>query len=142
MTVAALAAGGPLAAGRQDVYRRLIADIERGVELHYGASSESGDRDLDLLLGDQSYATGLARLAEIGDIDAISQLADVISLVSQAQAIGDQELVGAVWEAGAVAVGWGTSEAIENAKQLARTGAAGAARALRDAARLQRSAQS
>jgi len=135
MSVAALAAGGPLAAGYRELYERLIAAIERGVELHYGNDSESGDRDLDLLLGDQSYANGLAQLAELGNIDAISQLADVISLVSQAQAAGDLELVEAVWEAGAVAVGWGTTEAIETAKKLASTEAPGAAKALREAAR-------
>lgn len=135
MSVAALAAGGPLAAGHRELYERLIVDIERGVELHYGNESASGDRDLDLLLGDQSYANGLARLAELGNIDAILQLADVISLVSQAQAADDRDLVEAVWEAGAVAVGWGTTEAIETAKKLARAEVPGAAQALRQAAR-------
>lgn len=133
MTVAALAAGGPLAAGNREAYERLIGEIERGAALHYGSDSESGDRDLDLLLGDQSYATGLGRLADLGDLDAIAQLADVISLVSQAQAAGDQELVAAVWEAGAIAVGWGASEALEEAKRLARTGTARAAESLRRA---------
>lgn len=138
MTAAELAAGGPLAAGNRDLYARLIAEIEWGARLHYGNCSDSGDLDLDLLRGDQSYATGLARLAELGDLAATTQLADLISLVAQAQAAGDEDLADALWEAGAVAVGWGTDDAIEQAKKQARAGAKGAAQALRVAARKRR----
>jgi hypothetical protein len=104
--------------------------------LHYG--EHSADPDLDLLLGDQYYATGLSRLAALGDLEATAELADVISLVAQAHAAGDPRLADAVWEAGQVAIGWGSSEAHEAAKQLARTGAPGARQALLSAAACRR----
>ena len=44
------------------------------------------------------------------------------------------ELAGAVWEAGAVSVGWGSSDAHAEAKASARVHDAGAADALRAAA--------
>jgi hypothetical protein len=87
-----------------------------------------------LLLGDQLYALGLSRLAALGDLSAVDELADVISLVAQAQAVADRELAQAVWEAGAVSVGWGSSDAHAEAKVQARAHAPGAADALRAAA--------
>ena len=65
------------------------------------------DPDLALLAGDRLYALGLARLAELGDLDAVAELADVISLAAQAHAEGDAERAAAVWAAGAAAVGHG-----------------------------------
>ena len=61
--------------------------ILEGSLLHYGRPRVvvTDDRDLALLLGDQLYALGLSRLAELGDLEAVSELADVISLLSQAQ---------------------------------------------------------
>ncbi|HEX4282225.1 MAG TPA: hypothetical protein VHZ27_15770, partial [Solirubrobacteraceae bacterium] len=100
---------GPRTAGRESEYERLLADIAQGARLHYSEHSE--DPDLDLLLGDQRYASGLSRLAVLGDLEATTELADVISLVAQAHAAGDATLAEAVWEAGKVAIGWGPSEA-------------------------------
>ncbi|MGH2842209.1 MAG: hypothetical protein ACRDKL_01300 [Solirubrobacteraceae bacterium] len=71
-------------------YGEVIADVARGVQLHYD-NAGSPDPDLDLLLGDQSYASGLRRLAAIGDLDEIARLADLISAVAQAHAEGDHE---------------------------------------------------
>jgi hypothetical protein len=64
-----------------------IAAIARGARLHY-ENHDSTDPDLDLLLGDQSYATGLAKLATIGDIEETARLADLISRVAQLHADG------------------------------------------------------
>jgi hypothetical protein len=69
-------------------YAEVIADISRGARLHY-ENPGSADPDLDLLLGDQSYATGLAKLAAIGDIEETARLADLISRVAQLQADGE-----------------------------------------------------
>ncbi len=69
-------------------YAEVIAEIARGARLHYD-NSESVDPDLDLLLGDQSYASGLAKLAAIGDIAETARLADLISLVAQLHADGE-----------------------------------------------------
>jgi hypothetical protein len=88
------------------------------------------DRDLALLLGDQLYALGLSRLAELGDLDSVSELADIISLLSQAQLDGDLGLAHAVWDAGAAAIGWGITPEHEAAKALARAGDAAATAAL------------
>ena len=38
------------------------------------------DADLRLLAGDALYALGLSRLAEAGDLEAVAELADLISL--------------------------------------------------------------
>jgi hypothetical protein len=133
----ALAAAGPRAEGRQADYELLVEAIREGYLLHYGAGRvvDGGDPDLALLAGDRLYADGLARLAELGDLEAVRELADVISLGAQAHAIGDADLADAVWEAGAVAVGWGSTRAHETAKAAARAREAGAAQALRAASR-------
>jgi hypothetical protein len=88
------------------------------------------DPDLRLLLGDQLYALGLRRLATLGDLDAVRELADVISLVAQAYAEQNPARAEAVWAAGAAAVGWGLSDGHEAAKALARRGAGPALGAL------------
>jgi hypothetical protein len=131
-----LAAGGPRAVGHEAEYELLLEMIFEGSLLHYGDPRvlRTDDRDLALLIGDQLYALGLSRLAELGDLDAVSELADVISLVAQAQAAADPELAHAVWAAGATAVGWGPSARHDQAKALARAGDAQAAAALRAAA--------
>jgi hypothetical protein len=134
MDPAALAASGPRAVGNEARFRELIADIAAGARLHYHLEPTHPDPDLALLEGDRLYADGLAKVAALGDLEATGELADLISLLAQARAAGDGELADAVWEAGAVAVGWGTSDALEAAKARARAGAQGAAQALRAAA--------
>ncbi len=47
----------------------------------------------------------MARLAELGDLEAIDVLAGVISRAAQAHAEGDPGAAKAAWEAGARAVG-------------------------------------
>jgi hypothetical protein len=105
----AVAAGGPRAAGQEDDYALLVEEIHEGYLLHYrsGRVVTPADPDLSLLAGDRLYALGLARLAELGDLQAVGELADVISLAAQAHAEGDPERAAAVWEAGARAVGDG-----------------------------------
>ena len=106
------AAAGPRAAGHEAEYELLLEMILEGSLLHYGSPRvvQTDDRDLALLLGDQLYALGLARLASLGDLEAVAELADVISLVAQAHAEGDPKRAEAIWDAGAVAIGWGSAE--------------------------------
>jgi hypothetical protein len=127
-----LAAGGPRATGRERDYELLLEMILEGSLLHYGAPRlvHCADPDLALLLGDQLYALGLARLAELGDVDAVAELADIISLLAQAQAASDPGLTDAIWQAGAAAIGWGTTPEHTAAKALARAGDHRAAQAL------------
>jgi hypothetical protein len=105
----ALAAAGDRAADHEAEYELLVEAIHEGYLLHYGAGRvvRPDDPDLALLAGDRLYALGLARLAELGDLEAVAELADVISLTAQAHAEGDPERAGAAWEAGARAVGEG-----------------------------------
>jgi hypothetical protein len=137
---AQLAAGGPRAAGNEGEYELLLEMIREGSLLHYGSSGvlDDQDPDLALLLGDQLYAMGLSRLADLGDLEAVAELADLISLLAQARADpaadSADELVAAIWDAGAAAIGWGTSSEHEEAKELARRRERGAPRALGQAA--------
>ena len=69
-------------------YSEVIAQIAAGARLHY-ENPDSADPDLDLLLGDQSYASGLLKLAALGDVEETARLAELISRVAQAYAEGE-----------------------------------------------------
>ena len=133
---AQIAATGPRAAAAPDEYELLVEMILEGSHLHYGPQRavRTADPDLALLIGDQLYALGLARLAALADLAAVLELADVISLVAEAHAASDPALAAAVWESGAVAIGWGADERHSAAKELARTADPQAASALHEAA--------
>ena len=133
---ALVAGAGPrVAAHREDVVIAVSA-VDEGYRLHYAEprALRIDDADLRLLAGDRMYALGLARLAAIGDLTAIAELADVISLSAQAHASGDEDLADAAWRAGVSAIAWGPTEAVAEAKSQARAGDQGAAGALRAAA--------
>jgi hypothetical protein len=134
-TLGAAAAAGPRAAGHEEDYALLVEAIVEGYLQHYGTGRvmRPDDPDLALLAGDRLYALGLARLAELGDLDAVAELADVISLAAQAHAEGDGERAEAIWTAGAAAVAHGTGPELEAAKAAARAGEADAVHALRAA---------
>ena len=129
------AASGPRAAGHEADYALLVEAIVEGYLQHYGTGRvvRPDDPDLALLAGDRLYALGLARLAELGDLAAVAELADVISLAAQAHAEGDPDRAGAIWQAGATAVGHGTVPGLAAAKAAARAGEPDAAAALRAA---------
>lgn len=133
----ALAATGPRAQGHADELAAAVGAVREGWRQHYAGPQEQGacDPDLALLVGDRRYAEGLERLAALGDLPAIVELADVISLCAVAHAAGDQGLADAAWQAGAVAVGWGPTPELVGAKARARAGREGAAGALLAAVR-------
>jgi hypothetical protein len=107
---------GDLAGGGE--HALLYEAIHEGGRLHYGEGRivAPEDPDLALLGGDRLYAIGLDRLARMGDLDAVAELADVISLVAQAHAEGDPGRADSVWEAGARALAAGPSGDHEAAK--------------------------
>jgi hypothetical protein len=111
---AGLAATGPRAARHRDEIELAVAAVHEGYSLHYGQPRAMAidDPDLALLAGDRLYALGLERLAAIGDLAAIGELADVI----------------------AVSVGWGSDTDVDAAKARARAGDPKAAPALHAAA--------
>jgi len=101
-----LLAGTLGADGAVDEFPLAVEAVREGHRLHTGAPRivTGADPDLALLAGDRLYALGLAKLAERGDLEAISELADVISLCALAQASGDPALAERVWAAGADAL--------------------------------------
>ena len=132
-----VASAGPRTEARAEDYELVVEAIREGYELHFGTPRTVAiepEDDLALLGGDHLYAVGLARLIELGDVPAVTELADVIGLAAVARAAGDGDLAEAVWAAGARAIGWGTSEAHGQAKALAAAGDPEAAGALRAAA--------
>jgi hypothetical protein len=133
---AQLAASGPRAEGRREEYELLVETIYEGYLLHYGTPrvTHAPDADIGLLAGDRLYALGLARLVALGDIAAVAELADTITLSALAQGAGEPELADAVWAAGARAIGWGSSDSHRRAKGMAFAGDSDAIEAMRTSA--------
>ena len=115
--------------------RAAVAAVRDGYDRHYGAhqAPDADDPDLALLDGDRRYADGLAQLAALGDLPAIAELADAISLCAQVHAERRAEIAGAVWTASAAAIGWGATPELEAAKARVRASDPAAPAALRDA---------
>lgn len=67
-----------------------VETIYEGYLLHYGRSRlfAPADDDTALLLGDYLYAHGLVRIAATGSVEAVHDLAELISLCAQARAEG------------------------------------------------------
>jgi hypothetical protein len=126
----ALAASGPRAADAPDEYTVLVEAIREGYLLHYEEPRliDGADGDLRLLAGDYLYALGLERLAARGDLDAVRELADLISISAQVHAENGTgspgalagALAGALWLAVTVAVGAGSTPEHERAKEALR----------------------
>jgi hypothetical protein len=110
---------GDAVAARGATYPLLVEAIHEGYLQHYasGRVVRPDDPDLALLAGDRLYAFGLERLAALGDLDAVAELADVIALCAQAHAERDPARADAVWEAGAAAVASGPAADHQAAKR-------------------------
>jgi hypothetical protein len=134
----ALAGAGPRAAEAPDEYTLLVEAIREGYLLHYETPRliERADPDLRLLAGDYLYALGLERLAARGDLEAVRELADLISLSAQIHAeSGDaSSLAGALWLAATVAVATGAPPEHERAKEAVQEGRPEAASLLLESA--------
>ena len=138
-----LAAAGPRARGAEGDYAFIVEAIREGYLLHYGDPRliAGAEDDLALLAGDHLYALGLECLAGMGDLEAVRELADLISLSAQLHDDGDHEEAGALWLGAVTAVAAGGGEAHAAAKESLRAGtdrqAAGVALAVaaREAAR-------
>lgn len=119
------AAGAPPATAQ--AYALLVEAIHEGYLQHYGQGRvvRTDDDDLALLAGDALYALGLERLAELGDLHAVAELADVISLCAQLQADGRQAQCQPLWEAAAAAIAGTPDPAHGELKASLRAGATG-----------------
>ena len=112
---------------REAVFSRLapathalgLETIYEGYLVHYGRSRLFSPRDPDvaLLLGDYLYAHGLVRVAATGDVAAVADLAELISLCSQARAEG-RNGDGAAWAATAASLGAGDLGAAREALKV------------------------
>jgi hypothetical protein len=135
-TLGALAAAGPRAAKAPGEYLLLVEAIREGYLLHYESPRllKGADSDLRLLAGDYLYALGLERLAARGDLEAVGELADLISLVAQIHAEDEpgtsDERIPALWLASTVAVAAGASAEHVEAKEALRAGEPGTAETL------------
>ena len=137
-----LVAAGPRAAEAPGEYAFLFEAIREGYLLHHGRPRllDRDDPDLNLLAGDYLYALGLERLAARGDLEAVRELADLISISAQLHAGAEGEpgaAVDALWLSAAVAVAAGARPGHERGKRALRAGdAESGARELVDAAAL------
>lgn len=96
-----------------DPDRRFVLEaVYEGYLMHYGEprAFEGMDADLRLLAGDALYALGLARLADRGDLDAVAELADLITLTARAHAEGAGGRAVSLWLASATALSEGGGE--------------------------------
>lgn len=96
-----------------------VETIYEGYLLHYGRSRlfEPRDEDVALLLGDTLLAHGLVRVAATGNVAAVSDLADLLSLCGQARAEG-RPGDGEAWAATAAWLGLGGLEDAREALRL------------------------
>ena len=138
-----LAAASPRTRGARGDYAALVEAIREGYLLHYGTPRVvvGADDELALLAGDYLYALGLKRLATLGDLEAVRELSDLISLAAQLHARGEGDggggggdrpefTGGALWLAAVIAVAAGPSDAHEQAKAALRAEHPNAAAAL------------
>jgi hypothetical protein len=65
-----------------------LESIYEGYLLHYGRPRlfAPPDRDTAILLGDYLYAHGLVRIAELGDVTAVAELAELLSVCARLRA--------------------------------------------------------
>ena len=96
-----------------------LETIYEGYLLHYGRPRlfAPADRDTALLLGDYLYAHGLVRVAAFGEVAAVADLAELISLCAQLRAEsanGD----GPAWAATAALLGAGGLDGARDALRV------------------------
>ena len=89
-----------------------LETIYEGYLVHYGQPRlfAPDDESTALLLGDYLYAHGLVRIAAVGEVEAVRELAELISLCSHLRAAGEPG-DGHAWAASAARLGGGEPEA-------------------------------
>jgi hypothetical protein len=102
-----------------------VETIYEGYLVHYGRARLFAplDDDVALLLGDYLYAHGLVRVAETGNVDAVADLAELISLCAQTRSEG-RDGDGPAWAATCALLGGGGLEEGRDAMRLSGDAAA------------------
>jgi hypothetical protein len=98
-----------------------LETIYEGYLVHYGRPRlfAPADAEVALLLGDYLYAHGLVRISDLGDVGAVADLAELISLCAQLQADGGRAGDGEAWAATAATLGDGV---LDDARAALRDG--------------------
>jgi hypothetical protein len=103
-------------------YALATETIYEGYLLHYGKPRlfSPPDGDTAVLLGDYLYAHGLVRLSSLSDVDAVADLAELISLCTQLRAEHAAPAAdGAAWAATSALLGSGNGR-LEGARTALR----------------------
>jgi hypothetical protein len=103
----------------EERYALGLETIYEGYLVHYGSPRlfAPPDADTALLLGDYLYAHGLVRIASFGEVDAVADLSELISLCSQLRA-ENAEGDGPLWAATAALLGGGALDEARAALRL------------------------
>ena len=96
-----------------------LETIYEGYLVHFGRPRlfAPADADTAILLGDYLYAHGLVRVAAFEEVEAVADLADLISLCSQVAADG-RDGDGEAWAATAALLGMGELDEARSALRL------------------------
>ena len=135
-----LVAAGPAAAEDPAAYALVIESVREGYLLHYGEPRVivGADADLRLLAGDYLYAIGLEQLAGLGDLPAVRELSDLISIGAQLHADAPEARPAPagerLWLASILAIATGEPSGLKEAKFALRAGNPGAEQAAEAAA--------
>jgi hypothetical protein len=119
-----LVAAGPRCRSDPGAYALVVELVREGYLCHYGEPRLLGDLDPDLrlLAGDHLYARGIERLARLGDLLAVTELSDLISVAAQLDASpdADPDAAEVAWLGAAVTIAAGSDPAYETAKETLR----------------------
>ena len=109
-----------------ELYALGLETIYEGYLLHYGRSRlfAPPDADVALLLGDYLYAHGLVRIAATGSVEAVAELAELISTCAALQADGGSG-DGEAWVASARRLGGSPAPAAVERALAAHAGRVG-----------------
>jgi len=109
-----------------ELYALGLETIYEGYLLHYGRSRlfAPPDADVALLLGDYLYAHGLVRIAATGSVEAVAELAELISTCAALQADGGSG-DGEAWVASARRLGGAPAPAAVERALAAHAGRVG-----------------
>ncbi len=121
-----LVAAGPRTAKDAADYALLVEAVREGYLCHYGEPRLflGLDSDLRLLVGDYLYARGIERLARLGDLLAVRELADLISLAAgfDAAPAPGRAAAEAAWLAAALVIATGDSSELDGARSALAPG--------------------
>ena len=97
-----------------------VETIYEGYLAHYGRPRlfAPPDRDTALLLGDYLYAQGLVHLAATGSVEAVREMAELISLCVHLRGQGDAG-DGEAWAATVAGLGGGSADGAARRQALA-----------------------